>query len=408
MVGTRASGVLVCWPDPLHFFATTMNVVIEQSHQPRAANEWELPGRIPDKPSDSAYGFMTNWSEVVECSDAEELVSKVIQRGVKRIKFVWTPETPQPVYPETVPWLVIAFQKQAAEDARKAIYWGVGLLTFGVIVALVFNDWQLLYRSFLAVIGALILIAGAYELYRARNYTQEDAESAASSARFGAWLKSKRITGYTFAIAASIVMVGGAQLIAGDKESIDAVGLVKPAVRQGQWWRLFTSTLMHVNFTHFWMNLVALLEFARIVEHTIQRAYMPLVFLFSAVCGSIFSLLLYPNTTSVGASGGLMGLLGFLTVSVFVEREKYPPKYLKRLIESIGFVAVLGIVGFAFIDNAAHLGGLCGGAILGWIFLKRGNTEAGRSSGARLHLMGIISLILIGLSALTAIRQMLK
>ena len=389
-------------------FATTMNVAIGKSYQPYATNEWELPGRIPDKPSDSAYGFMTNWHEVVKCSDAEELVSEVIKRGVKRIKFVWTPETPKPVYPETVPSLVIAFQKQAAADARKAIYWGAGLLAFGAILALAFHNWQLLYRNLLAMLGAFMLIAGAYELYRARNYTQEDAESAASSERFGTWLKAKHITGYTFAIASCIVIVGVAQLIAGDKESIEAAGLVKPAVWQGQWWRLFTCTLMHVNFTHFWMNFLALLQFARIVEQTIQRAYMPTVFLLSAICGSIFSLLLYPNTTSVGASGGLMGLLGFLTVSVFVERDKYPPKFLKRLIESIGFVAVLGIVGFALIDNAAHLGGLCGGAFLGWVFLKRRNTEAARISSARLHLLGNISLIFIVLIALTAILQMLK
>ena len=62
--------------------------------------------------------------------------------------------------------------------------------------------------------------------------------------------------------------------------------------------------------------------------------------------GSV-SLVLYPNTTSAGASGGLMGLLGFITVAAYVDREKYPPKYLKHLIEGICFVALPGVAGFA-------------------------------------------------------------
>ena len=103
-----------------------------------------------------------------------------------------------------------------------------------------------------------------------------------------------------------------------------------------------------------------------------------------------------------------MGLLGFMTVAAFVAREKYPPKYLRRLIESICFIALFGVVGFAFIDNAAHLGGLCGGVVTGWIFLRGGQAGAGRISDARVPLLGIISLILTGLIALTAILQMLK
>jgi membrane associated rhomboid family serine protease len=376
----------------------------EYGSQSHIEHEWELPGWIPDKPAGCDYGYVTGGQAI--CCTQEELISNVARRDLSDIKFVWTPETPQPVFPEKVPLLLTAFKQRAEKGARNEIYLGAGLVVFSLVLALAFGNWELLYRNLFAVFGAVALIGGLWELSRIRKYTQADAESIAGSARFADWIKTKGHSGYTITIAACIILVGVAQAMTGDRESIQAAGLLKPAVWQGQWWRLLTYTLMHVSFMHFWMNFLALIQFARIIEQTIHRAFIPLVFLLSAVCGSVFSLLLYPHTTSVGASGGLMGLLGFMTIAVLLEQKKYPPKYLRRLIEGIIFVGLLGIIGFAFIDNAAHLGGLLGGTALGWIFLRRMSEEA--APGKVLVPLGIISLVCIGLIALTAILHMFR
>jgi membrane associated rhomboid family serine protease len=133
---------------------------------------------------------------------------------------------------------------------------------------------------------------------------------------------------------------------------------------------MFTATLMQAGPTHFLLNFIALVQLGKIIEHTIHRALVPWVFLFSAVVGSVFSVVLYPNSTSVGASGGLMGLLGFITMAAYFDRTRFPPRYFRIMMEGIVSVGLLGLFGFAFIDNGAHLGGLLCGLWLGWICFR--------------------------------------
>jgi membrane associated rhomboid family serine protease len=382
-----------------------MSTAVEEINQQRLRREWESPQSAPDKPMGCDYGFVLGDESV--CCDLEELIERVVKRGVPDVQFVWTPETPVPVPPEAAPELICAFRERAARAARREIYIGAGCLGFGLLLALIFRDTTLLYRNFFTVIGAVALTGSVWQLRRNRSYGAEEARADAGGARFDAWLRSQETTLYTKYVAACLIIVGVAQLIAGDKESIEAAGLVKPAVWRGQAWRLLTCTLMHANFTHFWLNFLALTQLSKLIERTTRRAYVPVVFLFSALCGSVFSLLLYPHTTSIGASGGLMGLMGFTVVAARADEAKYPPKYLRRLVEGIGFVALLGLFGFAFIDNAAHFGGLCGGALLGWMFLSPGNDRQSRVESWLTSLAGV-SIIILGLTAAVAVWQMFR
>ncbi|HSS19805.1 MAG TPA: rhomboid family intramembrane serine protease [Pyrinomonadaceae bacterium] len=367
----------------------------------QSQHPWEITGSVSDKPKVSDYGYLIK-DQSIGCSK-EDLI-KEASRG-PLLRLVWTPETPEPVRPETVSFLTPAFKKRAVREAWKLLAGGAALLLFGIVLSFSLDDWKYLYRNLWAVIGGVLLVEGAWGLRRARAFTIEDAQSDASSARFASWAENKGIGGYTVLLAAAIVLVGVAQLLAGDSESIQAAGLVKAAVWQGQIWRLATATLMHVNFMHFWMNMLALLALARIIEQTLHRSWVPLVFLVSAIGGSLFSLVLYPHTTSVGASGGILGLLGFLTVAVMRNREKYPPKYLRRLLEGIAFIGVFGAIGFAMIDNGGHLGGLVAGAACGWFFLSDKFIEKTKSV---LPQLGGLSLALIAVAAGFAIWQILN
>jgi membrane associated rhomboid family serine protease len=335
---------------------------IELTSQP---HEWDFSGPVPAKPAMGDYGYITKGQAVG--TTREKLIEAVQQEPA--IRYVWTPETPEPVLPHTIPFLLETFRQNLRRNARNTILIGIALVLFAFTVAIVAHKWSLLYRNFFFVIGGVFLIEGIWQYARLRRYTAEEALSDASAARFSEWLNKKPLSGYTFILAACIVVVVIVQSLSGF--SVEAAGLVKPAVRQGQVWRLFTATLMHGSFMHFWMNFWALTSLGKIVERTVQRACVPLVFLLTAPLGSVFSVLLYPNVTSVGASGGLMGLLGFITIAAHFDRTKFPPRYFRLMIEAIISTGLLGLFGFAFIDNAGHLGGLVGGLLLGWLCFRR-------------------------------------
>lgn len=370
---------------------------------PTAQHEWDATGWVPEKPPVCDYGYVAR-GNAVGCS-REELIHTLLSRGPFEIKFVWTPDTPQPVFPEKVPLLLETFKKLAVRQAWKAIGLGLGLIAFGVLVALIAEDWSLLYFNIFSVFGAVALVEGIWQYWRSRRYSLADAEADASGFRFDSWVKNKRISGYTFGLGASIVIVGAVQVLAIDENSIELAGLVKPLVWQGEVWRIFTCCLMHASFMHFWLNLLVLLHFARTIESLVGRWCVPIIFLVSSACGSVFSLFLYPNSTSVGASGGIMGLVGFITVAAYFNKTRFPPKYVRRTIEAIIFVALFGLFGFAFIDNAAHLGGLCGGLALAWLFKARSPNSLSEKLKARSSMLSIAALVLLGvISAIAALK----
>jgi membrane associated rhomboid family serine protease len=366
---------------------------------PLQQHKWDLRYIIPAKPATWEYGYVLKGRMF---GATRERLIDLVQSGAE-VEFVWTPDTPELVSPECVPFLLDAFRRNLRRGARNTILGGAAFMTLAIVLAVGLEDWSLVYKNFFFVFGAVFLVEGIWQFARSDHYTQEDAAIDASSGRFAAWLKGKALSGYTFTLAAYIVLVGLTQMFVED--SIRVAGLVKPAVWDGQLWRLFTAILMHANFMHFWMNSLALIHFSKIIEQTVQRACVPLVFLLTGAVGSVFSVLFYPNSTSIGASGGLMGLLGFITIAAYFDRSTYPPKYFRQMIEAIISVGVLGVIGFAFIDNAAHLGGLVGGLLLGW-FLFRSNEE--RRKEKLLKYGGVAALLVLGFIAAFAAYQMLR
>ena len=172
-----------------------------------------------------------------------------------------------------------------------------------------------------------------------------------------------------------------AQTYVGLDRSILAAALVKERVLEhGEWWRTVTTGLMHGNLLHILFNGMALYTLGRVLVALVSPPLLVFVFLLTVVTGSLASLWLGPGAASVGASGGILGCLGFLLVVTAKFRSDLPGFLRASLLQSTFVVAIFGLIGAGFIDNAAHAGGFIGGFLLGmgcwpWLRLSPGETR---------------------------------
>ena len=198
-----------------------------------------------------------------------------------------------------------------------------------------------------------------------------------------------RILGVTpfvsYGIAVAVAVVTGIQFMGpGVEASIELAALVKPAVRAGEWWRLLSASFLHGNLWHLIGNLGALVALGTLVEAYDRRARAPLAYLAGAIAGSLASTLLLA-ASSVGASAGVLGLLGFLLMAGgdATASRAWMRKGLLRLMMMI---ATTGLVGYFFIDNAGHAGGVLGGAFVGALSARA--NRIGRAWPRRLDICG--------------------
>jgi rhomboid protease GluP len=152
-------------------------------------------------------------------------------------------------------------------------------------------------------------------------------------------------------------------------------GLNKPLVLQsGEWYRIFSSTLLHADIVHLALNGFCLYLAGVMLESFVGRRWFFALFVVGGVCGSLLSLAANPDSVvSVGASGAIMGLLAAALVCSFrypsgVQRTQIQMTTLQILIPSLLPLAVSRTG--QHIDFAGHLGGALSGALVGLVMLK--------------------------------------
>ena len=141
-------------------------------------------------------------------------------------------------------------------------------------------------------------------------------------------------------------------------------------VMDGQWWRLFTAVFLHSGILHLISNIVGLVIAAKFIEPLLGRKNYFILYILSGLFGSLASILWYQNTVCVGASGAILGLYGAILGLVY--QDAYPKERKKYIFVLISIFVGLSLLGGLAegIDNAAHIGGLLSGVLIGTVLYK--------------------------------------
>jgi membrane associated rhomboid family serine protease len=170
----------------------------------------------------------------------------------------------------------------------------------------------------------------------------------------------------TILIAATVIVSVTAFTSIDGNALFTQLALDKQAVAAGEYWRLWTVTLLHGNYLHLFFNMYALYLSGRIVERWYGSLTFLVFYLACAAAGSIGSFVVGGDVPSVGASGAIFGLFGVLLTA---GRIHHPvDRQSRALVSQIGMLILINLVfGLVVpgIDNAAHVGGLLAGLWLG-------------------------------------------
>ena len=149
-------------------------------------------------------------------------------------------------------------------------------------------------------------------------------------------------------------------------------------VQQGQWWRLLTSSFLHIGPVHLALNMLGLLLVGPTVERLYGHWLFLLLYIGAALAGSAASLHFSASSgVSVGASAAVFGCAGSLLTMLVRHRRQLPQKFGRQALAGIVLVIVVALVqGLApGVDNAAHVGGLLAGIALALILPGRFELE---------------------------------
>ena len=192
-----------------------------------------------------------------------------------------------------------------------------------------------------------------------------------------------------------VAALAGAGVIIPDLEVMTRFGTnYGPLTIDGQWWRLLTCTFLHFGILHLALNMWALVVGGSLVERLYGSTAFLLLYLAAGLCGSLSSLLWNPAVNSAGASGAIFGVYGAL-LAFFLRKDTLIPAVVMRpqrasTITFIGYNLVNGL-GHAGIDNAAHIGGLVSGLVLGFVLARPLRVERRSGPQAAFYLRGLLA-----------------
>jgi rhomboid protease GluP len=173
--------------------------------------------------------------------------------------------------------------------------------------------------------------------------------------------------------------------------------LIPALVAGGEQWRLVTSMFLHSGFIHLGFNMLALYFLGSFAESTFGRGRFFALYLLSGLSGGIAYLYIGGfNSLAVGASGAIFGLLGaILGFSMRQGTFSWQNPIIRQLLI---LLAINLYIGFSIpnISNTAHIGGLIGGATLGFLIAPTLYARKNSKAAAPILIVLGVEVVLVG------------
>ncbi len=169
-------------------------------------------------------------------------------------------------------------------------------------------------------------------------------------------------------------------------------------VATGAWWQVVTSVFTHLTFIHLAVNMVSLFVIGPILEQVLGRARFLVVYGIAGLAGSASVMwLTSPESSTVGASGALFGLMGAILLLSYKAKGNY-----RQVLIVLGANIAYTLFFVGTISWQGHFGGLVGGLLTGWII-----AYAPRDRRTQIQRYGLSAVTIVVLAAIVARAVML-
>lgn len=350
---------------------------------------WLQPDLLPEHPFPGQWAYLEAGKAVP--TTLPDLLEK-IRRGRGRVPFSRAPVNIVPVFvacPDSarfvpasdVPVLRSDWLEQMAPNVQDRIVQAASwfpLLPLLLTVLARFDEivWVdlVLFFTFLALPTGLYLW-GRYEresearwadslrqaiLFHYWSTTRQQAQRSRAGWLFGGW---------------GVVLVAQWLVAKYDSSEPGSFGTVRGALDPELWqaepWRLLTAPMLHVGLYHLLGNALLAANCLWFLDVTRFRFLGLTIWILGAIAGSLLSAPI-GDAPSVGASGGVMALFVFLLTLTIRNLASFPKFLLRSLLVTLCLIVGLGVLGWEFIDNAAHLGGALVGLAMAFALQPKG------------------------------------
>ena len=182
--------------------------------------------------------------------------------------------------------------------------------------------------------------------------------------------QTSKVTGFLLVINVAIFII--MTLAGGSQNNLNLVrfgAMVKTLIANGDWWRLFTASFIHIGFFHLLFNMYFLYNIGPLFERLYGSRNYLIIYLLAGIMGNLLSFAFgNANTISAGASTSLYGLFGLALGIMLNYKDDAMLKSFGASFLSIIIINVIYSLISPSIGILGHLGGLLAGVILAGIF----------------------------------------